>query len=70
MIETVIVIGGGIVGYATALHLELADPELDVLIFERDLTYATAATGKGTGGFFSYSPDRKILRCRSTRCKF
>lgn len=50
MTETIIVIGGGIVGYATALHLKLADPQLDVLILERDLTYATAATGKGTGG--------------------
>lgn len=48
--ETIIIIGGGIVGYATALHLKLADPQLDVVILERDLTYATAATGKGTGG--------------------
>ena len=50
MTSTIIVIGGGIVGYATALHLKLADPQQDVLILERDLTYATAATGKGTGG--------------------
>lgn len=45
-----VIIGGGIVGYSAALHLKIADPHIDVLILERDLTYATAATGKGTGG--------------------
>ncbi len=50
MPTTVLVIGGGIVGYSTALQLKVLDPQLDVLIVERDLTYATAATGKGTGG--------------------
>lgn len=48
--RTVLVIGGGIVGYATALHLKILDPQSDVLILERDLTYTTAATGRGTGG--------------------
>lgn len=46
----IIVIGGGIVGYSTALQLKLADSQLEVMILERDLTYTTAATGKGTGG--------------------
>ena len=50
MSQTVLVIGGGIVGYSTAMQLKVVDPRLDVLILERDLTYATAATGKGTGG--------------------
>lgn len=47
--RTVLVMGGGIVGYATALHLKILGPQSDVLILERDLTYATAATGRGTG---------------------
>lgn len=50
MPHTVLVIGGGIVGYSTALQLKVIDPRREVLILERDLTYATAATGKGTGG--------------------
>ena len=47
---TVVVIGGGIVGTATALHLAEADAGLDVVLVEVDPTYAHAATGKGTGG--------------------
>lgn len=50
MSRTALVIGGGIVGYSTALQLKIADPHFDVMILERDLTYAAAATGKGTGG--------------------
>lgn len=50
MTRSVIVIGAGVVGYATGLALKEADPSLQVTLYERDLTYATAATGKGTGG--------------------
>lgn len=46
----VVVIGGGAVGCAAALHLKQADPSLDVAVVEADYTYARAATGKGTGG--------------------
>ena len=46
----VVVIGGGIVGTATALHLAEADAGLDVVLVEADPTYTKAATGKGTGG--------------------
>ena len=46
----VVVIGGGAVGCATALHLRAADPGVDVVLVEPDPTYAKAATGKGTGG--------------------
>lgn len=48
--STVVVIGGGVIGTATALHLAEADPGLDVVLVEADPTYAKAATGKGTGG--------------------
>ena len=48
--STVVVIGGGIVGTATALHLAEADASLDVVLVEVDPTYSKAATGKGTGG--------------------
>jgi FAD-dependent oxidoreductase domain-containing protein 1 len=46
----VVVIGGGAVGCATALHLRAADPGVDVVLVEPDSSYAKAATGKGTGG--------------------
>lgn len=48
--STVLVIGAGAVGCATALHLKTAEPSLDVVVVESDYTYAKAATGKGTGG--------------------
>jgi glycine/D-amino acid oxidase-like deaminating enzyme len=46
----VVIVGGGIVGFATALQLKLVNPEADVVIVEKDLTYALASTGRGTGG--------------------
>jgi glycine/D-amino acid oxidase-like deaminating enzyme len=46
----VLIVGGGIVGFATALQLKLSNPEADVVIVEKDLSYARAATGRGTGG--------------------
>ena len=48
--STVLVIGGGIVGTATALHLAEADAGLDVVLVEADPTFSRAATGKGSGG--------------------
>lgn len=48
--RTVVVIGAGAVGCATALHLKTAEPGLDVIVVEPDYSYAKAATGKGTGG--------------------
>ena len=47
---TVLVIGAGAVGCATALHLKTAEPGLEVVVVDPDYTYARAATGKGTGG--------------------
>jgi FAD-dependent oxidoreductase domain-containing protein 1 len=49
-VSRVLVIGGGIVGTATALHLAEADAGLDVVLVEADPTFSRAATGKGSGG--------------------
>jgi FAD-dependent oxidoreductase domain-containing protein 1 len=46
----VVVIGGGVMGAATALHLLRADTTLDVLIVEPDPTYSLAATPRASGG--------------------
>jgi FAD-dependent oxidoreductase domain-containing protein 1 len=48
--STIVIIGAGIVGTATALHVAEADPGLDVVLIEADPTYTWAATGRGNGG--------------------
>jgi glycine/D-amino acid oxidase-like deaminating enzyme len=46
----VVVIGGGIMGAATALHLLREEPGLDVVIVEPDKGYSVAATPRASGG--------------------
>lgn len=46
----VVIAGAGIIGCATAVELLTADPGTEVALVEPDLTYARAATGRGTGG--------------------
>jgi FAD-dependent oxidoreductase domain-containing protein 1 len=46
----VLVIGGGLVGCATALHLKLENPDATVDVFETDPTYEFAATPRASGG--------------------
>jgi glycine/D-amino acid oxidase-like deaminating enzyme len=46
----VLIIGGGIVGCATALHLKLADAGVEVEVIEPDPTYEFAATTRASGG--------------------
>lgn len=45
-----IIIGAGCIGVAAALHLKTSDPAAEVTVVEPDYSYASAATGKGTGG--------------------
>jgi L-2-hydroxyglutarate oxidase LhgO len=40
----VIIIGGGIMGSATAYYLIKADPNLSVAVIERDSSYTNAST--------------------------
>lgn len=46
----VLVIGGGVVGSSTALHLKERDPSLSVCVVERDPTYAAASAVLSAGG--------------------
>ncbi len=46
----VLVIGGGVIGQATAFQLLTADPALRVGVLERDPTYAGASSGLSVGG--------------------
>lgn len=49
MADTVI-IGGGVIGCATAVHLLRDEPARDVVVLEPDPTYAKAATPRASGG--------------------
>lgn len=40
----VVIVGGGVMGSATAYHLKRAEPSLSVAVFERDSTYEHAST--------------------------
>jgi glycine/D-amino acid oxidase-like deaminating enzyme len=40
----VVIVGGGVMGSATAYHLTRAEPSLDVLVVEKDPTYERAST--------------------------
>jgi glycine/D-amino acid oxidase-like deaminating enzyme len=46
----VVIIGGGIMGAATALHLLREEPGLNVIIAEPDQGYSAAATPRASGG--------------------
>jgi len=62
----VVVVGGGIVGFATALQLRLTSPGTSVVVIEKDPTYERAATGKGTGGIRQLFTRPETSPCRST----
>jgi glycine/D-amino acid oxidase-like deaminating enzyme len=46
----VVIIGGGLMGCAIALHLVLEDASIDVVVVEPDPTYEFAATTRASGG--------------------
>lgn len=46
----VAVIGGGAIGAAVAYYLRLLDPSTEVVVVERDPTYALASTPRASGG--------------------
>jgi FAD-dependent oxidoreductase domain-containing protein 1 len=46
----ILIIGGGIVGSSIAYHLARGERSGDIIVVERDPTYALAATPRGNGG--------------------
>src|SRR2546429_4707620 len=50
MTNDVVIVGGGIMGAATAVHLLRTEPELNVLVIEPDPAYTEAATPCASGG--------------------
>lgn len=45
----VLVIGGGLVGLATALHLQKSRPQLDICLIEKEACLATHQSGRNSG---------------------
>ena len=50
MRNNITIIGGGIIGTSIAYHLARTGKAGDVMVVERDRTYAEAATPRGSGG--------------------
>ena len=50
MRSDVVVIGGGAIGAAVAYFLKLLDPNVEVIVVERDPTYSQASTPRASGG--------------------
>ena len=69
----VAVIGGGIVGLATALRLIEARPRLDIVVFEKEAELATHQSGHNSGVLHAgvyYAPGSlKAIRCREGRAE-
>lgn len=67
MTKDIIIIGGGIVGLATALHVKQANPSLKVLIIEKEEKIAKHQTGNNSGVIHSglyYKPGSlKATNC-------
>jgi FAD-dependent oxidoreductase domain-containing protein 1 len=63
----VVVIGGGVIGSATAWHLLAEEPGLSVAVIEPDPTYAGAASSTASGGVRQlFSRPENILMSRYT----
>ncbi|MFZ6010163.1 MAG: FAD-dependent oxidoreductase, partial [Bacteroidota bacterium] len=49
MQQDIVVIGGGIVGLATALQLKKSDPTLKIIVLEKESELAQHQTGNNSG---------------------
>lgn len=63
----VIVIGGAAMGASTAYHLTALDPAVDVVVFERDATYARSSTVLSDGNVrIQFNLEENILISKHT----
>lgn len=73
MSQRIIIVGGGIVGLATAYQLRQSHPEATITILEKELEPALHQTGRNSGVIHSgiyYKPgSAKALNCRAGRAE-
>ena len=65
MSRRIVIVGGGVIGSSIAYHLCRRDPELDVVVIERDPTYARASSRLAMGGVrqqFSSRPNIELAQ--------
>ena len=65
MPRRVVIVGGGVIGSSIAYHLRRHDPALDVVVVERDPTYARASSRLAMGGVrqqFSSRPNIELAQ--------
>ena len=65
MSRRIVIVGGGIIGSSIAYHLRRRDPTLDVVVIERDPTYARASSRLAMGGIrqqFSSRPNIQLAQ--------
>jgi len=65
MSRRIVIVGGGVIGSSIAYHLRRRDPTLDVVVIERDPTYARASSRLAMGGIrqqFSSRPNIELAQ--------
>ena len=59
----VVVIGAGISGLSTAMHLKEGNPDLSIVVLDKQHTYGQGNTGKSAAGYrdiFKTEVNRKL----------
>ena len=65
MSRRIVIVGGGVIGSSIAYHLRRREPTLDVVVIERDPTYARASSRLAMGGVrqqFSSRPNIELAQ--------
>ena len=70
MSRQIVIIGGGVIGSSIAYHLRRRDPTLDVVIIERDPTYARASSRLAMGGIRQQFSSRPNIQLAQHSVKF
>ena len=70
MSRRIVIIGGGVIGSSIAYHLRLRDPALDVVVIERDSTYARASSRLAMGGVRQQFSSRLNIELAQHSVKF
>ena len=70
MSRRIVVVGGGVIGSSIAYHLRRRAPERDVVVIERDPTYARASSRLAMGGVRQQFSSRPNIELAQYSAKF